>query len=275
LLVQNNELVVFRASGLSLYRLLSIVLRTVFFLLIAVSYCGEWIAPDLNKKSVELKQRALYQASDLVHHYWWKNKDTFYFIDHAENETTVVGLGSIDLPIHSDAAQISYAPSATKIGDDWLIRNETATEFKENNSFVFDRHNKIVPAKLNINASQVARHEVNQESVFNLKKVIEERKQEGQPIGPFQIAYWGRELQPLATLVLVLLGVPIVFTEIRRSTTGSRLLLGMAIGFGFYLLNQLLAPIGMLLIWPPAWIVTLPIVVFLIVGLILMQKVSR
>jgi lipopolysaccharide export LptBFGC system permease protein LptF len=49
----------------------------------------------------------------------------------------------------------------------------------------------------------------------------------------------------------------------------------MAIGFGFYLLNQLLAPIGMLLIWPPAWIVTLPIVVFLIVGLILMQKVSR
>ena len=68
LLVQRNELVVFRASGLSLYRLLSIVLRAVFVLLILVTICGEWIAPKLNKMSVALKQEAIYKPSELFYH---------------------------------------------------------------------------------------------------------------------------------------------------------------------------------------------------------------
>jgi lipopolysaccharide export system permease protein len=275
LLIQRNELVVFRASGLSLYRLLGIVLRTVFLLLVVVTYCGEWVAPNLNKQAVTLKQHALYRAGTLVHHYWWKNDDQFYFIRAARNETHVTGLGVIQLPQVGEGAGVSYAATAVKHGNDWLAPHEVETKLEPTKVAVLQLKNQSIPAKLHIASSQVARHAVNQESVFNLRQVIKERKLEGRSVGRFQVAYWGRQLQPIATLVLVLLGVPIVFTQIRRSTGGSRLLIGIAIGFIFYLINQLLAPIGVLLLWPPALVVLLPILVFLVIGIILMQRVSR
>lgn len=274
LLVQRNELVVFRASGLSLYRLLGIVLRTVFILLVLVTFVGECVAPHLNKIAVTLKQESLYKPSKLVHHYWWKNDNKFYFTEHAKDNTHIAGLVTLNLPRKGQEAAITYAETAEKNGNNWLARNEMATQLKKGESTIALLHNKMIPALIHINSSQPARHAVDQESVFNLKHVIKERQEEGRSIGRFLVAYWSRELQPLGTLVLVLLGVPLVFTQMKRSTGGSRLLMGIGIGFVFYLLNQLLAPVGVLMRWPPALVVLLPIAAFLLLGLYLMKRVS-
>jgi lipopolysaccharide export system permease protein len=275
MLVQNNELVVFRASGLSFYRLLGIVLRAVFILLIMVTACGEFIAPNLNKMAVAIKQQAIYSPSELINHYWWKNGNRFYYIDHAKDGQHVAGLQTLNLQEKTEGASVNYAKFAVKKGEVWLSPDEVTTRLEKNTSKTEVLHNQKIAAKLHIHTSQVERHEVNQESVFTLKKMIQERKKEGRSVAQFQVTYWGRQLQPIATLVLVLLGVPLVFTQMKRTTGGSRLLMGLAIGFSFYLINQLLAPIGVLLMWPPACVVLLPIAVFFFIGFYLMQRVSR
>lgn len=275
LLVQRNELVVYRASGLSLYRLLSIVMLAVLTLLIVVTCMGELLAPRLNKLAVSLKQQALYHPSQLVHHFWWQDKNRLYFIRSAEKHNTVSDLVSLDMHRSGKAAKMTYAKTAEKQGNNWAAKDTSVTELRQQLSQSNHLYNATIPDKLHVNSSQIARHQVNQESVFNLKQVIDERKKEGRSFARFQVAYWGRELQPVATLVLVLLGVPLVFTQLRRSSGASRLLIGITIGFTFYLINQLLAPVGVLLQWPPTLVVLLPITVFLAIGLYFMRRVSH
>lgn len=273
LMVQRNELVVFRASGLSLHSLLLIVLQSVAILVVAITLVGEIFAPKLNQLSVSLKQSALFDASQLEQHYWWKNQqDHYYFIRSTDHGDHVYGLGSLNVPLDKSGASMAFAEKADKSQNNWLTPKQTVTQVNEDHSDSYVLTNAKIPARIHITASKVARHAVDEESLLSLHQTIKERDEEGRSIGRFQMAYWSRLLQPLATLVLVVLGVPIVFSQSRRSTSSYRLLLGIAIGFSFYLINQLLAPVGVLMGWPPMIVVALPIVIYLWVAVHLLKQ---
>ena len=274
MMIQRNELVVFRASGLSLYRLLRIVLQSVFLLTLVVGIIGETLAPRLNAMAVSIKQTALYKPSELVNHYWQKSGEDIYFIREATAADDVKGLVSLSFPLKNKATSMTYAPVAQKWSDHWhAFKNQTTTI---NKGLIAISHKKdlIVPLHFRIASSQAARHAVDQESVVSLQREMKHRRSEGKSIARYQVAFWARALQPISTLVLVLLSVPIVFSQVRRSTGGSRLLVGLSIGFLFYLINQLIAPVGVLLGWSPIVIVALPISLFLLVGVLLLKRES-
>jgi lipopolysaccharide export system permease protein len=89
------------------------------------------------------------------------------------------------------------------------------------------------------------------------------------------LAFWHRILQPLATLVMMLLAVPFAFGQLRSTTRSLRLLVGILLGFGFYILNEFFGPISIVYQFPPVLAASLPMLVFAALGIVLNYRVNQ
>ncbi len=89
----------------------------------------------------------------------------------------------------------------------------------------------------------------------------------------YQLSYWQRVLQPLASLVMMFLAIPFVFGPLRSVTTSLRLLMGIIVGFAFYITNQLFPPLSQVLNFPPYLAAVLPILIFAGFGVFLLRRI--
>ena len=87
------------------------------------------------------------------------------------------------------------------------------------------------------------------------------------------LSFWGKLLQPLATLALVLLAVSFVFGPLRESTMGFRVFVAIGVGLLFTILQQLLEPASLLLGINPLFAVLLPIMSCAALGIVSMLRV--
>ena len=82
----------------------------------------------------------------------------------------------------------------------------------------------------------------------------------GQSADRYELALWQKISLPLATLAMVLLSVPFAFGSLRGVSVGKRLILGSMAGLAFYLINQILANLGLLMGLNMALTVMMPVI---------------
>jgi len=85
--------------------------------------------------------------------------------------------------------------------------------------------------------------------------------------GPYRLALWEKVATPLATLAMLLVTIPLVFTAVRSSGAGQRIVIGVLVGVAFFLLNRALGQAGVVYGVPPSLSALLPVLAFAALGL--------
>jgi len=67
------------------------------------------------------------------------------------------------------------------------------------------------------------------------------------------VAIWRKLIYPFTLLAMITIAAPIGFMQTRRGGVGVKIFLGILLGVGFFMLNQLSLNVGMLNRWP-AWV---------------------
>jgi lipopolysaccharide export system permease protein len=70
------------------------------------------------------------------------------------------------------------------------------------------------------------------------------------------VALWRKVVYPFTLLVMITIAAPISFMQTRRGGVGAKVFIGILLGVGFFMLNQLALNVGMLGRWPP-WLTAL------------------
>ncbi|MBF6615336.1 MAG: LPS export ABC transporter permease LptG [Candidimonas sp.] len=70
------------------------------------------------------------------------------------------------------------------------------------------------------------------------------------------VALWRKMAYPFTLLVMITIAAPIGFMQTRRGGVGSKVFVGILLGVGFFMLNQLALNVGMLSQWAP-WVTAL------------------
>jgi lipopolysaccharide export system permease protein len=70
------------------------------------------------------------------------------------------------------------------------------------------------------------------------------------------VALWRKVAYPFTLLVMMTIAAPIGFMQTRRGGVGGKVFIGILLGVGFFMINQLSLNIGMLSKWPP-WVTAL------------------
>ena len=274
-LAGNSEITVLRAAGTSLWRIFFALAIPVLGASLAGAALGEYAAPRLDAAGEAVRSRALQDSTTIrLEGYWHRQGSIYTRVDALGAHGELIGVDQFDLQ-GKDLRAASRAESA--VFDDaaglWRLMNVRSTRIGEDGTTV-DAEDES-PWKSDVDPrllSAGALVDPRKLSISDLALQIRRMDRERLSADTYRIAFWGKLLQPLATLGLTLLAVGLVVGPLREVGMGARLSVGVAAGLLFKYLQDLLAPASVVFDIPPWLAVLASIAVCWVAGWILIRR---
>ena len=129
---------------------------------------------------------------------------------------------------------------------------------------------------LHINAERIAvLSELTENlSVFKLIDYINYLDNNGVDSRRYSLSLYNKVISPLVMLVMLLLALSTIFGPLRSMNMSSRILSGIALGFGYYVLNQIVAPFSLVYGVPPIIGASFATMVFAALAIYLLRRKS-
>lgn len=273
-LANNSELIVMRASGISVLRITWIVAKTAILLLLVVAAIGEWWAPKLQYQATVMKLKAMHKQPEVDQaELWIRHNNGFLHVERVVTSEKINGIISFRFDANNQMTSISSAPEAVYHHQgQWHMHDVTLTQL--NKTQVVTTH--AADSLLNFNFKPMLlkqlNRDTNEENLLELWENIQSHKQAGLISTHFEFDFWQRILQPFTILIMVCLGVPFIFGSLRTASTSARVLIGITIGFGFYMTNRFIGPLTLVYQWPPWVVAALPPLLFMTLCIYLLYR---
>ena len=133
-----------------------------------------------------------------------------------------------------------------------------------------DLVSEITPKIISVSASDPVRMSATELAIYT--RHLSENKQETER---FKIAFWKKLFDPLAIFVLMALALPFAYLHTRSGGVSLKIFVGIMIGVGFILINNLFAHVGLLSAMPAILVAIAPSLLFLLLALAALWWVER
>jgi len=276
-LAGNSELMAMRAAGVSIGRILASVLKTGVLLLVVVAVVGEYLAPRAELRAQRMKIEALSEQIALKTRYgfWSRDGNTFINIRQILPDR---GLADIYIYEYDEARHLlrsQHADRAYYRDGAWVLESLRSSEFSPERVQVkrggqAPWHTALRPSLLDV--VTVKPHML---AAWDLWRYIGFLKQNGQAATTYEVAFWGKLLAPLVTLVMVFLSVPFVFGSLRSVGIGQRIFAGVMVGIVFYLLDKAFAYLAVVYSLNALFASLFPVLLFFAYGIWKFRYINR
>src|SRR3989338_2373845 len=275
-LSSTSQLIVMRASGVSVFRIAWSVMKAAILMIIIVKVMGEIGGSVLQQAAATTRQHDLFPLTDssLLHSIWLHDGNSYTYIGKLQDQSTLSDIRRYHFSQDGHLLRITTAKSAQLIQGQWILSNPTRTVFN---------HNRVVIQREKQNTLNVIFQPVLQiqmriasaeQSLINLYHTIQYRQSIGLSVNQFVFSFWQRILQPVTSFIMISLAVPFVFGSFRSTSMGVRIIAGVLIGFAFYMMYQLFGPITLVYQFPPLLAAIIPPCVFFLIGIVLLLRVK-
>ena len=275
-LSSSNELLVMRASGVSLFNIMQAVFISAIIIGVIALCLGEVLAPKLSLQAKNLKQFAITgnQAIETNQGVWMHVGNDFLNIAHIVEQTRWLGVTRYHFDQQNKLLSEAWAKSVEYRNKQWVALSISETDLFKDHTRAQKLQSQVWPIALTPNALAFGFDEAQQMSLSKLHNFIHYRAQAKLPLNRYALDFWQRIFQPLAMLVMMMLAIPFVFVSARSGTLGVRILVGVIVSMGFYLFSQLSGQFS-IVYRVPAWIgAFLPIAIFFVLGTWLLRRVK-
>lgn len=273
MLASHSELVVLRASGISISNIAKVVLKCAAFLAVIMFVVSEFIAPMLQEKANTYKTEALGGGQTLVttNGIWIHNNNNFIHIKKISPNDKIESVTRYAFNGDNKLLLASFAESGEYKNGQWIFHNVTQTNFQDNTTTTQTLSEQQWGFALNPKLLGVTSVDTDQKTLLELHTFIKYLKQSGLNYTQYEFIFWQRILQPFATLVMIMLAIPFVFGPLRNATMGLRMLTGITLGFSFRILNQFVGPLCMVYQIKPFIAAIMPTIIFFVFGVALIH----
>jgi lipopolysaccharide export system permease protein len=249
-LANNRELVAMQAAGVSRSKIIWAALRAGIVLAVFTALIGEYLAPVSEQTATALKARAQRQqvASRTKYGFWLRDNEKNFFINirHIDRPENLGDINIFELNPHGRLQTVTHADKAVYDGTRWRLEDLRTTHFGLDSMSSEQQagaawSSVLAPDLLN---AFVIRPE--NLSAYDLKNYISYLRENGQKSLLVEQAFWGRIVNPLVTIVMLLVAMPLVLGFRRDISAGQRIVLGVTLGIGFYLFDKVFGHLGLI-----------------------------
>ncbi|OJY69727.1 MAG: LPS export ABC transporter permease LptG [Sphingobium sp. 66-54] len=166
---------------------------------------------------------------------------------------------------HGDKlVQIINAKQGRQVGDSWQLEQVRIFDVVRGSS----RDAATLTIGKGIRPDQFTLSSVNADglSFTELRGAIDALRESGRPVAALEGSLWHKISGPLATLLMPLLGSVAAFGIARSGKLFVRAVIGMALGFAFFVADNFALSMGNLGVYPPILAAWAPFLLFLLVG---------
>jgi len=273
-LASTSELVVMRSAGVSIGRLVWVVMKPTLMVALAGFLIGEFLAPRFEQLAQSGRAIAQNPGQGVAGRYgiWHREANTFLHFNALEADGVVYGVTLLQFDNAQRLVSALGARSGVYQGDHWRLETVNKTDFTSWET----RRSSLDSLRWDTNVTpQLLTMEVvspDKLPLADLYRYSRYLMQQGLNADDFELAMWRKLLQPLAVSGLVLVAIAFIFGPLRDGTMGLRIFAGVIVGIVFRTSQDLLGPASLVFGFSPLYAALVPIVVCLLMGAALLSR---
>lgn len=245
----NLELITMRAAGLSPVRISLIVFKVGVLLIILLGVLEQFIAPELQHRALKQRAIALAQSSELGKDLgiWTRDKQQILRIGENPKSALMRDIEIIEVNSEGRLDQLIFADYAEiKSKVSWELSNVTKKVFFDEEIITTQVESLNWKPFLDSAQMETLNRPIDSLAPLELYRYINYLKGTGQKSDAYELALWRKLGIALVTMAMTLLSVPFVFGSVRGGIA-NRLVLAGITGICVYLIDQIVANVGLLL----------------------------
>lgn len=275
ILASNSELIVMRASGLSIFNISLIVLSTTFLIVLVVTIIGETSAPLMKHFAEQRKTYAISggQMLSTKQGVWQRDGLSFIHIGQILPGERLQDITRYQFDDSHRLLEVVHAKQAVYQNKHWVLQDVRQSKINERQIVAETMPTTDLNIQLNPKLLRISQIMPQEMTLRQLASYIKYRELNGLRAAQYGLSFWQRILQPLATCLMVLLAIPFIFGPLRSVTMGLRFVVGVSVGFAFYMLNQFFGPMSLVYQIPPFWAAATPTLLISLIALFLIARI--
>jgi lipopolysaccharide export system permease protein len=271
MLADRGELVAMRAAGLSVRRICLSVLATGGLLMLLTGIVAEFVAPPLEQQARTYRSLAISGSPAMLltkSGFWVRHGTYFVRIGKTLSGGIATNVDIYERDSQGELRAFIHAREANILSDKrWVLKGIKKKVIEEQRITTYDLPSLTIDSFLSSEQVSVLELPPDSLSLSELYQYINVLQERGQNADHYTLALWQKLAIPLATGAMILLSLPFVFGPPRGMTVGLRITLGSVVGIIFYLANQVIGYVGLLLELPPPLTTLVPVAAILWIAL--------
>lgn len=273
----NRELIAMRAAGLSILGIIKAVMVAGAILVVISIAVGEFIAPAAERAAQMIKVTALDNqvVMNVKYGLWLREGKKFINVRKIQDDGSLADISIYELDDQRHLRYSTHADKATFQGNQqWKLEQikQSAVSIEQMSASSQTEQvwqSSVAPDLLEIVV--VNSHDL---SMYDLAMYIDFLKDNHQKSHEFELAFWGRVVNPLVVFVMLLVSAPFVIGVKRGVNVGARMMIGVVIGMGFNIIDKIVGHIGLIYDLNPPLIAVIPSLTVLIAALFALSRVQ-
>jgi lipopolysaccharide export system permease protein len=274
-LAAGSELVVTRASGVSVWRIAWPVGLAGLTLALVMYGVGEYVAPPLAQFAK--REKTTSKLADIsfagTSSAWVKDGNLILRVSTGEVDQSFggVSLFELDAPNKLHSVQRADRISVAEPGR-WRMHNVATTTFGDNQVTSKVDDELIIRSTVNPDFLGLAATDPDLLTLRGLASYIEHLRRNSLDTQYYAIGFWSRIARTVATITVTLLALPFVFGPLRTAGAGTRTVIGVMLGIVFFLITRTVENGGQLFKADPAVVGWTPTLVLTLLTLIAISR---
>lgn len=274
-LASNSEIIIMRAVGVSLWRIVGWVLLPALLLIVLSFALSQWVMPYTNQQA-KMIRKSVKQSLQVgeVRGYWTREENRYIYVDYANSLGQLKQVNILDLNDQYRITQTTHAQTgeyATQ--QQWQLTQVSQSKIQPDGSAkrvqspTMQMQLALQPKFVQI--VTVAPDELAPSQLVEYMRYLAKYSQVPKP---YVLAFWQKVAAPFALISLVVIACSFIFGPLRQQSVGFRLVIALFIGLGFRYLQDFLSYASLIYSPSPFWFVMVPIVLCLGIGTYLLNK---
>ncbi len=275
LLSKNSELVVMQSSGLSKAQIILSACKMIIPIAIVVSVIGQVVVPELEQYAENSYNYAESggKVSRTNWGIWLRDGEDFISIRRVMSDNSIHEISKYEFE-GINLVKISTASTGVYNHDkgNWDIFNVNNVVYGDRYITKYDRPIESWDLYLNPDRMEIFNFSIDDLSVPELVDYINYLESNNIDAARYRTALYKKFVLPFAMIVMLLLGASTVFGSLRSVPMSARVLLGLVLGFLFYIVNEVLPNFTYVAGLPPSIGVVIPPLLFVVLSFYLLNR---
>lgn len=276
-LAANSELIVMRASGITILRITRSVMQIGLLIALLVALLGEFVVPVSTKAAKAYRAEAMEEklivggTSDL----WARDGNRYVNVKTILPDHQLRDIRVYEIDEQRQLSTMVTAEKAWHNGEEWILEGVSRSDISTGNIFSSSEQRVVFERLILLELFTVLELESKDMSARELHTYNDYLQDNNIDSAEYRLEFWIKILMPLTCLAMLLIAMPIVLSTTPRSGgAGQRIILAILIGVIYYVVNRSMNHLGLALEISPLLSASLPLLLVTVISLFFLQRIN-
>ncbi|MGZ5049990.1 MAG: LPS export ABC transporter permease LptG [Methylobacter sp.] len=274
----NRELIAMRAAGVSVLGIVRAVMVAGAIMVAVAILVGEFVAPVSERAAQMVRVTALDGGRVVMsakYGLWLREGKQFINVRKIEDNGDLADVSIYELDDQRHLSHSVHADKATFQGNQqWKLERIKESYVSPEQITASTENERMWQSTVAPDLLDIVVVNPRDLSMYDLAMYIQFLKENHQKSHEFELAFWGRVVNPLVVFIMLLVSAPFVIGIKRGVNVGARMMIGVVIGMGFNIVDKIVGHIGLIYELNPLLMAVLPSLTVLAVALFALNRVQ-